>query len=76
VLGLLQDSPEVFFRRKKNRWLRREGLSAEQIERWIMERNQARKERKWEEADRIRQNLMEKGILVEDTPGGTEWKVR
>jgi cysteinyl-tRNA synthetase len=41
-----------------------------------MERNQARKERKWEEADRIRQNLMEKGILVEDTPGGTEWKVR
>jgi cysteinyl-tRNA synthetase len=76
VLGLLQHSPEVFFSRKKNRWLNREGLSGEQIERWIMERDQARKERKWEEADRIRQSLMERGILVEDTPGGTEWKVR
>ena len=76
VLGLLQYSPEVFFNRKKTRWLRREGLTGEQIERWIAERNQARKEKNWQDADRIRQQLLEKGILVEDTPGGTEWKVR
>jgi cysteinyl-tRNA synthetase len=76
MLGLLQYSPEGFFNRKKNRWLRREGLTGEQIERWIAERNQARKEKNWQEADRIRQQLLEKGVLVEDTPGGTEWKVR
>ena len=76
VLGLLQYSPEGFFNRKKNRWLRREGLTGEQIERWIVERNQARKEKNWQEADRIRQQLLDKGILVEDTSGGTAWKVR
>jgi cysteinyl-tRNA synthetase len=76
VLGLLQDSPEVFFGRKKNRWLQREGLTRAQINQWIEARNQARKERNWQEADRVRQELKEKGILLEDLPGGTEWKVK
>jgi cysteinyl-tRNA synthetase len=76
VLGLLQYAPEVFFARKKSRWLRRQGLTYEQIEQWIAERNQARQEKNWHEADRIRQQLKDNGILVEDTPGGTEWKVK
>jgi len=76
ALGLLQYSPEVFFGRKKSRWLRRQSLTYEQVERWIAERNQARQGKNWHEADRIRQQLNDNGILVEDTPGGTEWKVK
>lgn len=76
VLGLLQDSPEVFFSRKKTRWLQQHALTHQDIEKWITERNQARKEKNWPEADRIRQQLQQKGILLEDTPGGTVWKVK
>jgi cysteinyl-tRNA synthetase len=76
VLGLLQYSPQMFFARRKNRWLQRQGLTSEKIEQWIAERNEARKKRNWREADRIRQQLKEMGILVEDLPGGTEWKVK
>jgi cysteinyl-tRNA synthetase len=76
VLGLLQDSPAVFFGRKKSRWLEQHALTAQQIEQWIAERNQARRDKNWPEADRIRQQLQQQGILLEDTPGGTVWKVK
>jgi cysteinyl-tRNA synthetase len=76
ALGVLQDPPKVFFRKKKDRWLQQHGLTHQQIERWIAERNQARKEKKWQEADRIRQQMQQEGIGLEDAQGGTVWKVK
>ena len=75
-LGLLEDSPEVFFERKKTRWLEQQGLTQEQIEQRLAARNQARKEKNWQEADRIRQELQDQGIIIEDTPDSTVWKVK
>lgn len=37
-------------------------------------RTEARRNKKWEEADRLRQELLELGIKVVDTPEGTRWK--
>ncbi len=76
VLGLLPDSTENYFRKKKDRWLGLQGLTHEKIEQWIAERNQARAEKNWQQADRIRGELLNKGIVIEDTPGGTIWKVK
>ncbi len=76
TLGLLQGSPDAFFSRQKERWLKQQGLARGQVEAWIAERNEARKEKKWQEADRIRQELLNKGVLIEDTPGGTVWKIK
>jgi len=56
--------------------LQQQGLTYEQVEEWITQRNQARKEKNWREADRIRQELHDNGIVIEDTPGGTLWKVK
>lgn len=66
LLGLLQHKP--------NTWLGRDqGDSA--IESLITARNQAKKEKNWAEADKIRQELSDKGIILEDKPGGvTEWR--
>jgi len=76
VLGLLREDPEAFLRRKRERWIQKQGLSAEWVDEMIRKRARARKEKQWQEADRIRAGLKEKGITVEDTPGGTIWKVR
>lgn len=42
----------------------------------IEQRTAARKAKNWAEADRIRQLLAERGIILEDTPQGTIWKKR
>ncbi len=76
VLGLIQETPERFWDRKKERWLHRQGLSEQDVAELVRRRNLARSERRWDEADRIRNELSEKGIALEDTPGGTLWKVR
>ncbi|MDO8661409.1 MAG: cysteine--tRNA ligase, partial [Candidatus Woesearchaeota archaeon] len=38
-------------------------------------REKARNKKDWKESDRIRQELLSKGVLVEDTPTGSRWKV-
>ena len=44
------------------------------IESLIDARNAARKARNFAESDRLRDLLVSKGILLEDTPGGTRWR--
>lgn len=51
------------------------GISPAEIEALIAERQQARKQRNFKRADEIRQELAERGILLEDTrDGGIRWK--
>ena len=51
-------------------------VPVEEIQRLIEERNAARRRRDFGEADRIRDGLMERGVLLEDSAGGTRWKKR
>lgn len=44
-----------------------------EIEALIEARQQARKEKNWAEADRIRDELKAQGIILEDTPQGVKW---
>jgi cysteinyl-tRNA synthetase len=44
------------------------------VEARIRDRREARARRDFAEADRIRGELSERGIAVEDTAGGTKWK--
>ncbi|NEU32442.1 cysteine--tRNA ligase [bacterium LRH843] len=53
---------------------KQEGLLDEEIEAMIEKRNQARIERNFSLADQIRDELKEKGIILEDTAQGVRWK--
>ncbi|MDK2903274.1 MAG: cysteinyl-tRNA synthetase, partial [Clostridiales bacterium] len=45
-----------------------------EIEQMIQQRQQARVQRDWATADRIRDELKAMGIVLEDTPRGVRWK--
>ena len=75
LLGLLQREPDEFLKG---------GLAAAQagalddamIARQIEARTAAKARRDYLEADRIRQDLLQQGVVLEDGPGGTTWRRR
>ncbi len=50
------------------------GLSEADIERYMHDRQEARRRRDFAAADRIRAELLELGVILEDGPQGTRWK--
>jgi cysteinyl-tRNA synthetase len=73
ILGV---SAEGYADRKNRRWLAQGIITPAEVEALIARRTRARQEKNWPEADRLRNELQLKGILIEDTPGGTVWKVK
>jgi cysteinyl-tRNA synthetase len=54
--------------------LARKSLSDEAIDALVAERTQAKKQRNFARADQIRNELAEKGIVIEDSKDGVRWK--
>ncbi|EPJ53809.1 MAG: cysteinyl-tRNA synthetase, class Ia [Osedax symbiont Rs2] len=68
-IGLLQQDPVAFLQGEA-----KEGeLSGQQIEAFIVERKQARANKDFAESDRIRDLLLEQGVILKDTREGTSW---
>lgn len=67
ILGILQQDPEVFFQAGSE-------IDAARVEQLISARNEARKNKDWSEADKIRKTLTEMGVAIEDGAEGTTWK--
>jgi cysteinyl-tRNA synthetase len=55
-------------------FMRSELILEEEVERLIAERRQARLDRQFRRADEIREQLAQRGIVLEDTREGTRWK--
>ncbi len=71
VLGILQDNPENFLKGTKTQG----GLSEDEINQQIQARIEAKKNKNWAQADQIRDELKEQGIILEDAPNGeTTWR--
>ena len=51
-------------------------ISEVEIRNKIELRNKARKNKDYKEADRIRDELLDKGVLIEDKDGTTLWKFK
>jgi len=71
IIGLLQDDAEAYL---KSQVSGATGLADEVIEAMIQQRLDARKNKDWSEADRIRDELVDAGISIEDGADGTRWR--
>jgi cysteinyl-tRNA synthetase len=69
VLGLLQRDPDDFLRGDLP-----EGWTVARLEQAIAARTSAKKEKNFAESDRIRNELLTAGFILEDGPAGTTWR--
>ncbi|MDI7268827.1 MAG: cysteine--tRNA ligase [Myxococcota bacterium] len=75
MLGVLGREPAQALRAIGEGGLRRIGLSIEELAAAIARRAEARKRKEFAESDRIRAEMLERGVELMDTPTGTEWRV-
>ena len=68
MLGLLYNDPEAWFKGNNA------NDDTAEIEVLIAKRAEAKKNKDWATADNIRNELKERGIVLEDSPSGTTWK--
>ncbi|MBT6818243.1 MAG: cysteine--tRNA ligase [Nitrosomonadales bacterium] len=66
VLGILSQDAEVFLKDNVNK-----GIDVEKI---IRQRDEAKASKDYVTADKLRDDLLENDILIEDTPTGTVWR--
>jgi len=67
VLGLLQTSPQDFLQAGSD-------VDETQIQSLIEARAAAKAQKNFAEADRIRQTLSDMGVVLKDSPQGTQWE--
>ncbi len=69
LLGLLKTDADHWFRNASN-----QKLKISEIELMIQEREQARQTNDFARADKIRDDLLEQGVIIEDGPEGPVWR--
>ncbi|MBW1711293.1 MAG: cysteine--tRNA ligase [Deltaproteobacteria bacterium] len=74
VLGILVRDPDQYLAEQTSKSMIGSGLSTGEIEEKIKARSEARAGKDWAEADRIRDELREKGVILEDAGGQTRWR--
>lgn len=76
TLGILSRTVGTFRAEKEGLLLSQLGIARDEIEVLITKRSIARKNKDFSEADRIRNELLERGIQLLDTPEGTKWRIK
>ena len=76
LLGLFGESPQDFLEVIQKTLPKDFSLTQQEIDGYVKKRSGAREAKDWKEADRLRDFLLEKNILLKDTPKGTVWKVK
>ena len=71
-IGLLNEDNQQWEKYKKDK----ASISETDIKNKIDLRNKARANKDYKEADRIRDELFDKGVLIEDKDGKTLWKFK
>jgi len=74
ILGILELDPDQYLARTQAMAQAKADLTPDQVEAMIEDRAQARIAKNWAEADRIRDELNDRGVILEDIGGETRWR--
>lgn len=73
VLGLFDQNPDEYITKLKNKYLKELDIDEENIKQEIEKRAKAKQNKDFEKADKIRNALEAKGIILKDSKEGTSW---
>lgn len=73
ILGLFDQNPDEYITKLKNKYLKELDIDEENIKQEIEKRAKAKQNRDFEKADKIRNDLEAKGIILKDSKEGTSW---
>lgn len=73
VLGLFDQNPDEYITKLKNKYLKELDIDEENIKQEIEKRAKAKQNKDFEKADKIRNALEVKGIILKDSKEGTSW---
>ncbi len=76
ILGIARQTPDAYFIGKQKQAADRRQIDSAWVEEQIARRKQARNDKDFQTADRIRDELLEKGVILEDRADGTIWKMK
>ena len=69
LLGVLQEGADTFLQSRAQQ------LDVDAIDRLVQARDLARTQKDWQQADELRQQLDDLGVILEDTAKGTQWRM-
>jgi len=75
LMSLFGEPPAAFLRFLDDMLLKRKNLERASIDQLVTARAEARLAKDFAKADEVRKQLVEMGIMVQDTPTGSEWEV-
>lgn len=75
VLGLLQKNPKEVVDKIRNKYLEKHKVAEDEINLLIEKRSKYKENRDYENADLIKKQLLDKGIIILDRKNSTEWDV-
>jgi cysteinyl-tRNA synthetase len=76
VIGLFKEDVQGLIDDLKNKYVNKLGLDITEVENKIQERTTAKAEKNYEVADKIRSELDEQGIILNDSKEGTTWDIK
>lgn len=76
ILGLFGQEPKEFIAGIRDKYIKKNNIDVTQVEALVQKRWQAKQDRDFELADGIRNELGDKGIVLKDIEGATEWDLK
>lgn len=76
VIGIFKEDANELIEDLKSKYINKLDLKVEDIEQEIINRAVAKSEKNYDVADRIRKELDEKGIILNDSKEGTTWDIK
>lgn len=75
LMSLFQEPAQAFLATVDDMLLKKKGLDRAQIDQLVSARAEARAQKDFKRSDELRDQLVQMGISVSDTPAGSEWEV-
>lgn len=76
IIGLFTHDEDEYIDAYKNKKINDIGISREEIEQKIKMRNEFKEKKDYKNADRIRNELLDNKIILNDTREGTSWNIK